>query len=197
MVGMQVRLTCDRVVDATYIYLVEAIGGGAVVQTEASVLELDMPSSRSKPFRGEVPQGRTCSDDLAREACLAGWDWEAGYRPSFLSVFSRSLRAFDALRAPPPSSFSFTECPREQRTVRWLATSSSVKRTFPPQSGHLVSILSAFACPPLAGRRRPWCARPPTVPSHHGPLARRIHVKAVAAGQVRHSLRSVRLGIEP
>jgi hypothetical protein len=55
MVGMQVRLTCDRVVDATYIYLVGAIGGGAVVQTEASVLELDMPSSRSKPFRGEVP----------------------------------------------------------------------------------------------------------------------------------------------
>ena len=57
MVGMQVRLTCDRVVDATYIYLVEAIGGGAVVQTEASVLELDMPSARSKPFRGEVAQG--------------------------------------------------------------------------------------------------------------------------------------------
>ena len=73
MAGMQVRLTCDRVVDATYIYLVGAIGGGAVVQTEASVLELDMPSSRSKPFRGEVPQGGPVPTILrARLVLLAG-----------------------------------------------------------------------------------------------------------------------------
>lgn len=74
---------------------------------------------------------------------------EGLYLPNFFSALSRSLRAFDAFRAPPPSSRIFKLCPREQRTVRCLATSSSVKRTLLPQSGHSVSILSVIACSPF------------------------------------------------
>lgn len=89
---------------------------------------------------------------------------EDNYLPKFFSAASRSRSAFDAFRAPPPSSCNFTRCPREHRTVRCLAASSSVKRTLPPQFGQLVSTLSVIACFPfIKNYQRPLCSRPQTI----------------------------------